>query len=51
MSEPRKRRSTGRVTLAEVAKLAGVGTMTVSRALRNTRSGFGQIKRTDPKSG
>lgn len=34
MSEPRKRRSTGRVTLAEVAKLAGVGTMTVSRALR-----------------
>lgn len=34
MSEPRKRRSTGSVTLADVAKQAGVGTMTVSRALR-----------------
>ncbi|MDC0609620.1 LacI family transcriptional regulator [Vibrio sp.] len=34
MSEPRKRRSTGSVTLADVAKRAGVGTMTVSRALR-----------------
>ncbi|MCV5638127.1 LacI family transcriptional regulator, partial [Escherichia coli] len=34
MSEPRKRRSTGNVTLADVAKKAGVGTMTVSRALR-----------------
>ncbi len=34
MSEPRKRRSTGSVTLADVAKKAGVGTMTVSRALR-----------------
>ncbi len=34
MAEPRKRRSTGRVTLADVAKLAGVGSMTVSRALR-----------------
>ncbi|MGU3792920.1 LacI family DNA-binding transcriptional regulator [Vibrio diabolicus] len=34
MSEPRKRRSTGNVTLADVAKQAGVGTMTVSRALR-----------------
>lgn len=34
MTEPRKRRSTGRVTLADVAKLAGVGSMTVSRALR-----------------
>lgn len=30
----RKRRSTGRVTITDVAKLAGVGTMTVSRALR-----------------
>lgn len=30
----RKRRGTGRVTLADVANLAGVGTMTVSRALR-----------------
>lgn len=30
----RKRRSTGKVTLADVAQLAGVGTMTVSRALR-----------------
>ncbi|MBU3892040.1 LacI family DNA-binding transcriptional regulator [Serratia rhizosphaerae] len=34
MSIGKKRRSTGRVTLAEVAQLAGVGTMTVSRALR-----------------
>ncbi len=34
MSETRKRRSTGNVTLADVAKQAGVGTMTVSRALR-----------------
>ncbi|EAS45617.1 LacI family DNA-binding transcriptional regulator [Photobacterium profundum] len=34
MAEPRKRRGTGRVTLADVAKLAGVGSMTVSRALR-----------------
>lgn len=34
MSEPRKRRSTGQVTLTDVAKQAGVGTMTVSRALR-----------------
>ncbi|PSW20722.1 LacI family DNA-binding transcriptional regulator [Photobacterium sanctipauli] len=34
MAEPRKRRSTGKVTLADVAKLAGVGSMTVSRALR-----------------
>lgn len=34
MSEPRKRRSTGKVTLSDVAKKAGVGTMTVSRAIR-----------------
>ncbi|WP_407731909.1 LacI family DNA-binding transcriptional regulator [Pseudocitrobacter faecalis] len=34
MSITRKRRSTGKVTLADVAQLAGVGTMTVSRALR-----------------
>jgi transcriptional regulator, LacI family len=34
MSEPRKRRNTGKVTLADVAKQAGVGTMTVSRVLR-----------------
>lgn len=34
MSNTRKRRGTGKVTLAEVAQLAGVGTMTVSRALR-----------------
>ncbi|QCR35474.1 LacI family DNA-binding transcriptional regulator [Nissabacter sp. SGAir0207] len=34
MSIGKKRRSTGRVTLADVAQLAGVGTMTVSRALR-----------------
>ncbi|WP_059120576.1 LacI family DNA-binding transcriptional regulator [Vibrio sp. MEBiC08052] len=34
MSRPRKRRSTGSVTLADVAQKAGVGTMTVSRALR-----------------
>ncbi|NMP29921.1 LacI family DNA-binding transcriptional regulator [Rahnella sp. SAP-1] len=32
--EGKKRRGTGRVTLADVAKLAGVGAMTVSRALR-----------------
>ncbi|WP_327786530.1 LacI family DNA-binding transcriptional regulator [Aeromonas enteropelogenes] len=34
MSLTRKRRSTGKVTLADVAQRAGVGTMTVSRALR-----------------
>ncbi|MCT4700614.1 LacI family transcriptional regulator [Enterobacteriaceae bacterium H20N1] len=34
MEKTRKRRSTGRVTLQEVANFAGVGTMTVSRALR-----------------
>lgn len=34
MSITRKRRSTGKVTLTDVAQLAGVGTMTVSRALR-----------------
>ena len=34
MSEAKKRRSTGRVTLNDVAQLAGVGAMTVSRALR-----------------
>lgn len=34
MSISKKRRSTGRVTLADVARLAGVGSMTVSRALR-----------------
>ncbi|AUP76450.1 hypothetical protein CWS02_08420 [Enterobacter sp. EA-1] len=34
MSITRKRRSTGKVTLADVAQLAGVGTMTVSRAIR-----------------
>ncbi|MBW3695857.1 LacI family DNA-binding transcriptional regulator [Vibrio sp. T187] len=34
MSEPRKRRSSGKVTISDVAKRAGVGTMTVSRALR-----------------
>ncbi|MEW5561516.1 LacI family DNA-binding transcriptional regulator [Enterobacter asburiae] len=34
MSLTRKRRGTGKVTLADVAQLAGVGTMTVSRALR-----------------
>lgn len=34
MIKTRKRRNTGRVTLQEVAKHAGVGSMTVSRALR-----------------
>ncbi|MFO6425129.1 LacI family DNA-binding transcriptional regulator [Motilimonas sp. KMU-193] len=34
MSQGRKRKNSGRVTLADVAKLAGVGSMTVSRALR-----------------
>lgn len=34
MQVSRKRRGTGRVTLADVARSAGVGTMTVSRALR-----------------
>ncbi|WP_348251216.1 LacI family DNA-binding transcriptional regulator, partial [Salmonella enterica] len=34
MSIPRKRRSTAKVTIADVAQLAGVATMPVSRALR-----------------
>lgn len=34
MEKTRKRRNTGRVTLQEVANYAGVGPMTVSRALR-----------------
>jgi len=34
MSDTKKRRSTGQTTLFDVAKYAGVGTMTVSRALR-----------------
>ncbi|EMY7254274.1 LacI family DNA-binding transcriptional regulator [Escherichia coli] len=34
MAITRKRRSRGKVTIADVAQLAGVGTMTVSRALR-----------------
>ncbi|KLN96977.1 LacI family DNA-binding transcriptional regulator [Moellerella wisconsensis] len=34
MEKVRKRRNTGRVTLQDVAKHAGVGSMTVSRALR-----------------
>lgn len=34
MSQPRKRKSSGKVTIADVAKKAGVGSMTVSRALR-----------------
>ncbi|HGT5595881.1 TPA: LacI family DNA-binding transcriptional regulator [Escherichia coli] len=34
MAITRKRRNTGKVTIADVAQLAGVGTMTVSRALR-----------------
>ncbi|EJD6370843.1 LacI family DNA-binding transcriptional regulator [Providencia huaxiensis] len=34
MEKTRKRKNTGRVTLQDVAKYAGVGSMTVSRALR-----------------
>ncbi|TDB49230.1 LacI family DNA-binding transcriptional regulator [Photorhabdus khanii] len=34
MEKTRKRRNTGRVTLQDVAKYAGVGSMTVSRTLR-----------------
>lgn len=34
MTDTRKRKKTGHVTLTDVARLAGVGTMTVSRALR-----------------
>lgn len=34
MRETKKRKSTGQITLSDVAKLAGVGTMTVSRALK-----------------
>ncbi|MWP61399.1 LacI family DNA-binding transcriptional regulator [Gilliamella sp. Pas-s25] len=35
MQDIKKRRSTGQVTLFDVAKFAGVGSMTVSRALRS----------------
>ena len=34
MTQGKKRKNSGRVTLADVAQLAGVGSMTVSRALR-----------------
>ncbi|MBC9129765.1 LacI family DNA-binding transcriptional regulator [Frischella sp. Ac13] len=34
MQDTKKRRNTGQITLFDVAKYAGVGTMTVSRALR-----------------
>lgn len=40
MAITRKRRSTGKVTIADVAQLAGVGTMTVSRALRTPETKF-----------
>ncbi len=40
MSIPRKRRSTGKVTIADVAQLAGVGTMTVSRSLTHAGTGL-----------
>ena len=42
MEKTRKRRGTGRVTLQEVANFAGVGTMTVSRALRTPEQAEGK---------
>ncbi len=33
----KRKKNTGKITLAEVAKLVGVSTMTVSRALRMPR--------------
>lgn len=44
MSIIRKRRGTGKVTLADVAQLAGVGAMTVSRALRTPELVSGKLR-------
>ncbi|AFJ46349.1 LacI family DNA-binding transcriptional regulator [Shimwellia blattae] len=44
MPVTRKRRSTGKVTLADVARMAGVGTMTVSRALRTPEQVSGKLR-------
>lgn len=47
MEKTRKRRGTGRVTLQEVANFAGVGTMTVSRALRTPEQVSDKLREKD----
>lgn len=44
MAELKKRKTTGQITLSDVAKLAGVGTMTVSRALRTPEQVSDKLK-------
>lgn len=44
MAKLKKRKTTGQITLSDVAKLAGVGTMTVSRALRTPEQVSDKLK-------
>ncbi|MGJ8868682.1 LacI family DNA-binding transcriptional regulator, partial [Salmonella enterica] len=44
MSIPRKRRSTVKLTIADVAQHAGEGTKTVSRTLRTPEQDYDQLR-------